>query len=89
MDYIQVSYTIQDEAVKEREVSAFRLLDDGYKKILITMDRNPLSNLVIAHQCCYHGRGQGGTVKDFFKKSIHEGHVRVRGSYRCRVEKKE
>ena len=43
--YIQVSYTIQDEAVKEREVSAFRLLDDGYKKILITMDRNPLSNL--------------------------------------------
>ncbi len=43
--YIQVSYSIQDERVKEREVSAFRLLDDGYKKILITMDRNPLLNL--------------------------------------------
>ena len=48
--YIQVSYTIQDEAVKEREVSAFRLLDDGYKKILITMDRNPLSNLENGYQ---------------------------------------
>ncbi len=48
--YIQVSYTIQDEAVREREVSAFRLLDDGYKKILITMDRNPLSNLENGYQ---------------------------------------
>ncbi len=48
--YIQVSYTIQDEDVKERELSAFRLLDDGYKKILITMDRNPLSNLENGYQ---------------------------------------
>ncbi len=48
--YIQVSYTIQDEAVREREVSAFHLLDDGYKKILITMDRNPLSNLENGYQ---------------------------------------
>ena len=48
--YIQVSYTIQDEAVKEREVSAFHRLDDGYKKILITMDRNPLSNLENGYQ---------------------------------------
>ncbi len=51
--YIQVSYTIQDEAVKEREVSAFHLLDDGYKKILITMDRNPLSNLENGYQMMY------------------------------------
>ena len=36
--YIQVSYTIQNEATKEREISAFHRLDDGYKKILITMD---------------------------------------------------
>ena len=43
--YIQVSYTVIDEATKERELSAFRLIDDGYKKILITMDRNPLGNL--------------------------------------------
>ena len=48
--YIQVSYSIQEETVKEREVSAFRLLDDGYKKILITMDRNPLSNLENGYQ---------------------------------------
>lgn len=48
--YIQVSYTIQDETVKEREISAFRLLDDGYKKILITMDRNPLLNLDNGYQ---------------------------------------
>ena len=48
--YIQVSYTIQEEAVKEREISAFHLLDDGYKKILITMDRNPLSNLENGYQ---------------------------------------
>ena len=48
--YIQVSYTIQDEAVKEREISAFHLLDDGYKKILITMDRNPLLNLENGYQ---------------------------------------
>lgn len=48
--YIQVSYTIQDEATKEREISAFRRLDDGYKKILITMDRNPLSNLENGYQ---------------------------------------
>ena len=46
----EVSYTIQDEAVKEREISAFHLLDDGYKKILITMDRNPLSNLENGYQ---------------------------------------
>ena len=43
--YIQVSYTIQDGTTRERELSAFRRLDDGFKKILITMDHNPLSNL--------------------------------------------
>ena len=43
--YIQVSYSVLDEMVKDRELSAFRLIDDGYKKILITMDRNPLENL--------------------------------------------
>ena len=43
--YIQVSYTVQDEQTKKRELSAFHLLDNGYKKILITMDRNPLKNL--------------------------------------------
>ena len=43
--YIQVSYSVIDQETKERELSAFRMIDDGYKKILITMDRNPLGNL--------------------------------------------
>lgn len=43
--YIQVSYNIQNEEVKKRELSAFSLLDDGYKKILITLDWVPLKNL--------------------------------------------
>lgn len=43
--YIQVSYTIDDIQTREREISAFYHLDDGYKKIVITMDNNPLTNL--------------------------------------------
>lgn len=48
--YIQVSYTIQNQETKERELSAFKRLDDGYKKIIITMDRNPLTNLENGYQ---------------------------------------
>lgn len=43
--YIQVSYTVIDEKTRDRELSAFNLLDDGYKKILITMDDNPYTAL--------------------------------------------
>lgn len=43
--YIQVSLTIEDPKVRERELSAFKNLDDGYKKIVITMDDNPLTRL--------------------------------------------
>lgn len=43
--YIQVSLTIEDSQVRERELSAFKGLDDGYKKIIITMDDNPLTRL--------------------------------------------
>ena len=39
--YIQVSYSIIDEQTKEREISSFYNLDDGYRKILITMDTDP------------------------------------------------
>ena len=39
--------------MKEREISAFHKLDDGYKKILITMDRNPLSNLENGYRMMY------------------------------------
>ena len=44
-NYIQVTYSIENPSVKERELSSFHGLDDGYKKILITMDRTPFSNL--------------------------------------------
>ena len=43
--YIQVSYTIQDEETRKRELSSFKLLDDGFKKIVLTMDDNPLTQL--------------------------------------------
>lgn len=36
--YIQVSYTIVDKSTRQREIDAFAKLDDGYKKIIITMD---------------------------------------------------
>lgn len=43
--YIQVCLSIENESTKEREIRAFKGLDDGYKKIVITMDDNPLINL--------------------------------------------
>lgn len=43
--YIQVSLSIEKQETKERECASFKGLSDGYKKIIITMDKNPLSNL--------------------------------------------
>lgn len=43
--YIQVSYTIVDKSTRQREVDAFSNLDDGYKKIIITMDDTPYTVL--------------------------------------------
>jgi predicted AAA+ superfamily ATPase len=43
--YIQVSYTINDPNVKARELNAFKNLADGYKKIVLTMDRDPYVHL--------------------------------------------
>ena len=43
--YIQVSYTIVDKSTKQREIDAFAKLDDGYKKIIITMDDTPYTVL--------------------------------------------
>jgi len=40
--YIQVSLSIENPETKAREIKAFKGLDDGYKKIVITMDNNPL-----------------------------------------------
>ena len=43
--YIQVCLTIENEKTRRREFESFRGLDDGYKKILITKDDNPLTTL--------------------------------------------
>lgn len=43
--YIQVCYSIENEITKERELNAFKGLDDGYKKIIITMDEVLFKNL--------------------------------------------
>lgn len=43
--YIQVAYTLSDPDKNEQEVSSFYGLDDGYKKIVITMDDDPFINL--------------------------------------------
>lgn len=43
--YIQVAYTISDLDKNEQEISSFYGLDDGYKKVVITMDDDPFVNL--------------------------------------------
>jgi len=43
--YIQVAYTIADPDKTEQEISSFYGLDDGYKKVVITMDDDPFGNL--------------------------------------------
>ncbi|MGI6714121.1 MAG: ATP-binding protein [Bacilli bacterium] len=43
--YLQVSYTINDPNIKERELKAFKNLADGYKKIVLTMDKDPYLHL--------------------------------------------
>lgn len=43
--YIQVAYTLTDPDKREQEISSFYHLDDGYKKIVITMDDDPFSDL--------------------------------------------
>lgn len=43
--YIQVAYTLSSSEKTEQEISSFYGLDDGYKKIVITMDDDPFVNL--------------------------------------------
>lgn len=43
--YIQVAYSLSDPSKNEQELSSFYGLDDGYKKIVITMDDDPFINL--------------------------------------------
>lgn len=39
--YIQVCYSLMDGKTKTRELAGFRGLDDGFKKVIITMDNDP------------------------------------------------
>ena len=41
--YIQVAYSMTDKDKREQELSSFRKIDDGYKKIVITMDDDPFT----------------------------------------------
>ena len=43
--YIQVSYSIAEESTRKRELDSFSNLDDGYKKLVITMDQDPFFDL--------------------------------------------
>lgn len=43
--YVQVAYTMADPQKRFQELSSFHNLDDGYKKIVITMDNDPFVNL--------------------------------------------
>ena len=43
--YIQVSYSIVEEHTRKRELDSFHNLDDGYRKVVITMDQDPFVDL--------------------------------------------
>ncbi|MBO4460014.1 MAG: ATP-binding protein [Clostridiales bacterium] len=43
--YIQVAYSMIDQEKSKQELSSFYRLDDGYKKIVITMDDDPFNLL--------------------------------------------
>ena len=43
--YIQVAYSMADEEKRAQELSSFAGIDDGYKKIIITMDDDPFTLL--------------------------------------------
>ena len=43
--YIQAAYSMSDPDKREQELGSFRRLDDGYKKIVITMDDDPFTLL--------------------------------------------
>ena len=43
--YIQVAYSIADEVKRATELASFAGLDDGYKKIVVTMDDDPFTML--------------------------------------------
>lgn len=51
--YIQVAYSIVTPEKREQEISSFYKIDDGYKKIVITMDNDPFSVLENGYKKIY------------------------------------
>lgn len=51
--YIQVAYSLSDSNKKEQEISSFYGIDDGYRKIVITMDDDPFVNLENGYKKLY------------------------------------
>ena len=67
--YIQVAYTLSDPVKNEQEVSSFYGLDDGYKKIVITMDDDPFVNLKNGYkkiQLQFNTNSQQSPLKQLF-----------------------
>lgn len=51
--YIQVAYSMVDAEKQEQELSSFRKIDDGYKKLVITMDDDPFTLLENGYRKIY------------------------------------
>ena len=47
--YIQVAYSMIDPDKRAQELGSFNKLDDGYKKVVITMDDDPFAILENGH----------------------------------------
>ena len=51
--YIQVAYSLIDPDKMAQEIGSFKNIDDGYKKIVITMDNDPFSILENGYKKIY------------------------------------
>lgn len=51
--YIQVAYSMVDEEKRKTELESFKGIDDGYKKIVITMDDDPFTLLERGYRKLY------------------------------------
>ena len=48
--YIQVAYSIMDSDKRATELASFKKIDDGYAKIVLTMDNDPFVDLGDGYQ---------------------------------------
>lgn len=51
--YIQVAYSMADPGKRAQELGSFRKLDDGYKKVIISMDDDPFALLENGYKKIY------------------------------------